>query len=178
MSSKAEREMKKLADFNAPGVSSLGALPARATGEQRGAVKVTSTKPKGVADKLNSQVKEAAQERQKKMDDTRQMYISKSGSKSEGESPASKLAALGYADLRQEVGRQPDGSVVKGESGAPQTLSSGARHLPTENFKSPSKDSRVGAGTPSRVPSEELSSSNLAKASPRNLDAEIAAEEV
>ena len=92
MITKAEREMRKLADHNAPG---LMAVPARVTGEQRGGVKEATTKVKGAAEKLNSQVKEAAEERQKKLAQTRQIHTPKTGSKSDSAlSPATQVKVL------------------------------------------------------------------------------------
>ena len=58
----------------------------RATGEERGSVKQTAGR--SAADKLTQQAKQAAQKRQEQLKEVRQIYTPKSGSRSEGNTPA------------------------------------------------------------------------------------------
>ena len=84
------------------------------------------------------------------MQATRQIHTPKLGSKSMPASPKTLVEDLGRA-------------VVLGQSQGPRAASSDTRNLPAESFKPGSeKVVRVGAGTPPRVQSEELSPRNLA----------------
>ena len=141
LSAAAARELKELqkASFE----DSDGEL-GRRTEEDRGEVKESTTQVQSVAQKLDEQAKLAAEARKKQFQATRQIHTSKSGSKSAPED-------LGPA-------------VVLGVSDGPQASSSGTRHLPAESFKTAKKkEVHVGAGTPPRVQSEELSPRNLEK---------------
>ena len=103
MTSKAEREAKRLADFNQPGLGSEGS---RRTGASRGGVKEGTTKVGGLAAKLDLQAKEAAEKRQLELKQSRQLYTPKSGSKSLRGSPRSLLTELGCKGSQQELQEQ------------------------------------------------------------------------
>ena len=128
----------------------LQTVDARVTDEERGGVKERSTCSSGAAEKLIEQAKNAAKDRQKKLTETRQMHIPKSGSQSDSAlSPETQAKLL----LEQKV----DDSRLQQKTVKGLTV----------------KALEPQTGTPPRVPAD----TNGPQLEPRNLDSEMFFEE-
>ena len=104
----------------------------KATGEFRGSVKQSTTRVKDGAEKLNEQAKVAAEERRKKLTETRQLHTPKAGSKSVPTSPSGKpnlddlpggLTPETYT--KQLLGQHTGDALVVGVSKCPSAFSAG-----------------------------------------------------